>query len=285
VSEKTRFTPARSAHRSTTLSPEMSTRIIQTCRKKGITFGSAYPIIAQVAAARLLLGNYLQWEIDEDEWDFRKKEPMYSIGPVNLRPLLEPGWLSAGGSENICVAIGFYNYSIPFLPLGQAAELKPGMPLPEVGNLLTRERFFYRAKLVQKQAKALLKSPLTLEIGDFELHQYMREQKEAISQQRARTGTTGIPLSDRTMTPMEQAAGFVALNGGSSIGNVSCDSVLPLCSSYQIRFRWTSSYHVNTRRHLTNSLSRLNSNLAKFSSDCDVPLANCIWEQRLYKND
>lgn len=187
----------------------------------GVTFGTAYPIIAQVAAARLLLRHYLAGKIDEEEWDFRKKEPMYSVGPFNLRPLLEPKWLAAGGMDHVCVAIDFYFYSISFLPLGSNANLKPGMALPEVGDLLTRDRFRYRAKVVQKQAKAILKNPLCLEIGDSMMRQRRRVE-------RAREEALAWKESDQTMrplervgSPMEQAAGFVVCNGGSSLGNVS----------------------------------------------------------------
>jgi hypothetical protein len=120
------------------------------------------------------LKRYLQGKIDEDEWDFRKKEPMYSTGPVNLRPLLACERLADGGIDHVGAAIGFYLYSMPFLPLGQAAELKPGMPLPGVGNLLTRERFFYRAKSIQKQAKTMLGDPLFLEIGESRIRQLLQ---------------------------------------------------------------------------------------------------------------
>jgi len=223
LSEQALCTPAKTGYRSITLPFDMSIRIIQTCRNKGITFGSAYPIIAQVAAARLLLKHYLQGKIDEDEWDFRKKEPMYSFDVLNLRPLLEPDWLAAGGIDHVCVAIGFSHYSISFLPLGKAAELKPGMTLPEVGNLLTRDRFLYRAKLVQNQAKVRLGSPISLEFGES-----MMCQQRIVESTRERAllwkaSMTGIPsvLSDRVMTPMERAAGLLVCNGGSNIGNVS----------------------------------------------------------------
>jgi hypothetical protein len=229
MSDQTQLTPARSAHRMISIPPNVSTRIIQTCRNKGITFGNAYPIIAQVATSRLLLRHYLEGKIDEDEWDFRKKELMFTHGPVNLRPLLEPEWLAAGGTDKVILGIDFFRYPISFLPLGQAAGLKPGMALPEVGNLLTRERFFYRATLVQKQAKALLGSPLFLEIGESMLSQRRTVESgrgRALQWKGSMTGNR-LALSDRVLTPQERAArpGFVAVNGGSSIGNVSCESI------------------------------------------------------------
>jgi hypothetical protein len=226
-SEQTQFTPAKTAHKSATLPTDVSTRIIHTCRKHGVTFGNAYPVIAQVATARLLLKHYLEGKIDEEEWDFRKKEPMYTFGPVNLRPLLDPEWLAAGGIDKVFLAIGYFRYPISFLPLGQAAGLKPGMALPEVGSLLTRERFFYRAKLVQSRAKSLLGSPLFLEIEEPSILQ-----RRAVECARERAlqwkgSMTGDPLalSDRVLTPQERTGGFVVLNGGSSFGNVSCVSI------------------------------------------------------------
>jgi hypothetical protein len=221
LSEQSQCTPAKTAYRGITLPPDMSMKIMQACRNKGITFSNAYPIIAQVATARLLLKLYLQGKIDEDEWDFRKTEPMYSFDALNLRPFLE---LAAGEINHVSVAIGFSFYAMSFLPLGQAAELKPGMMLPEVGSLLTRDRFFYRAKLIQNQAKARVGSPLFLEIGESVMSQ---QRVVESARQRAllwKAGLTGISmkLSDKVMTPMEQAAGLVVCNSGSNIGNVSC---------------------------------------------------------------
>lgn len=207
-----------------TLPRKISTRIIRNCRKQGITFGNAYPIIAQVATARLLLKRYLQGEIDEAEWEFRKKEPMYSAGPINLRTFLDQEWLDAGGKDHACLAIGFYFYSISFLPLGSAAKLQPGMALPAVGDLLTKGRFFYRAKLVQKQGRALMGSPLFLDIGDSAFSQRRRvERARATALEWKEKNGPPTALSDRALTPMEQAlaSGLVLSNGGSSMGNVS----------------------------------------------------------------
>ena len=223
ISERSQFTPSRSSHHTIALPTEISTRIIQNCRKQGITFGNAYPIIAQLATARLLLRRYLRGEIDEAEWEFRKKEPMYSAGPINLRTFLDQEWLDAGGMDHACLAIGFYFYSISFLPLGSAAKLQPGMALPAVGDLLTRGRFFYRAKLVQKQGRAFMGNPLFLEVGNSAFSQRRRVEraKATALEWRERNGPP-IALSDRSLTPMEQAFGLVFCNGGSSMGNVSC---------------------------------------------------------------
>ena len=223
VSERTPFTPARCAYRIIALPQEVSTCIIQNCRNQGISFGSAYPIIAQVATARLLLRRYLKGEIDETEWEFRKKEPMYSGGPINLRRFLDQEWQNTGGMDHTCLAIGYYLYSISFLPLGSAATLQPGMALPAVGDLLTRERFFHRAHSVQKQAKALMGNPLFLEIGNSAFSQLRRVErtKETALIWKENNGPPAA-LGDRVWTPMERAvAGIVPCNGGSSMGDVS----------------------------------------------------------------
>lgn len=97
-------------HRS--FSIEKSQTIILNCQKNKFTFGNAYPILAQIALTRVLCRRYLRGDISEEEWEFRKKEPMFTAGPINLRPYLDKNWLEQGGISNVSLAINFYRYPL-----------------------------------------------------------------------------------------------------------------------------------------------------------------------------
>lgn len=205
-------------------------RILDTCRREGITFGDAYPIIGQVATARVLLSRYLKGEIGEEEWTWRKKERMCTAGPVNLRKYFEEE-----ARDYVGVALGFYQYTLRFLPLGLGATMKPGEEMPAAGAVLTKERFLLRAREVKKQATRYLRSELCLEMGEAVLRRRKRVEsaREAAREWREERGG-----EERLLSPMEEAAsgGFVVCNGGSSIGNI--DGILPMeYSSGPVRVR------------------------------------------------
>lgn len=182
-----------------------------------------YPIIGQIAVTRLLLKHYLRGEISEEEWAFRKREPMFSAGPLNLRPFQDKAWIAAGGLNHVCISIGFFFYSLPIMPLGKASSLRPGAKLPSYDTLLSRKRFWLRSRLVQKQADKYIRNPLLLELGSLALPGRVQRAKDVAIQWRKAKGPP-VGSSGRLLSPMEQAAaGLVFCNGGSSMGNVcSC---------------------------------------------------------------
>ena len=196
-----------------TLSATLSEKIMRTCRAEGITFGDAYPIIGQLATARVLLRRYLRNEIGEEEWMWRRREGMCSAGPVNLRRFFER-------EDYVGVALGFYHCSIGFLPLGAASKMEE---MPPVGGLLTRERFVFRAREVQKQKRRYLESGLCLEMGDAFLR---RRGRVEMARGVAKEWTRQREGEEKVVNAMDQAgSGFVLCNGGSSMGNV--DGLLP----------------------------------------------------------
>ncbi|CAA7267551.1 unnamed protein product [Cyclocybe aegerita] len=227
ITPRTPYTPALSRRMARTLSVEKSKAIILNCRKNGITFGNAYPILGQLATARTLLRRYLRGDIKEGEWEFRTKEPMFSAGPLNMRPFLDKSWIDAGGFFSVCVSIGFFFYLLPFMPLGAGAKLRPGPgpQLPTFEEQLSSQRFFLRSRSIRKQADNYFRHPLFVELGEVNLpHRIARIQPVAVQWRR-----DGLPphiLDDRPLSPKEQAAtGFILGNGGSSMGNV--DLLLP----------------------------------------------------------
>lgn len=169
---------------------------------------------------RVLLRRYLRGEIGEEEWEFRKTEPMVSAGPLNIRHMLDEDWFKAGGMDNVCVSIGFFAFSLPFMPLGKAAKIKPGMPMPPFEDILSTKRFLHRAKRVKVQATQYIKHPLFMEINAAGAPGRIQRVRSAALQWRsAQRPPNG--LSDMQVSPQEQAAnGLVFCNGGSSMGNV-----------------------------------------------------------------
>ncbi|KAF9562551.1 hypothetical protein CPC08DRAFT_687538 [Agrocybe pediades] len=226
ISQLTPHTPARSRTLTYSFDPHTSDLIISTCRKHQLTFGNAYPIIGQIALTRVLLRRYLRNEIGKEEWQWRKREPMVSAGPLNLRPMLDPEWQKAGGLNNVCVSIGFFAFSLPFMPLGKATNIKPGMQMPPFEDLLSAKRFMHRAKDVKIQAAKFIKNPLFMEINSISAPgRIQRVQSAGIPWRNGIKAPKG--LTDRLLSPQEQAAnGLVFCNGGSSMGNV--DLLLPL---------------------------------------------------------
>lgn len=207
-------------------SPEDSRNIILNCRRNRLTFGNAYPILGQIALTRVLLRRYLRGDINEAEWEFRKREPMSSAGPLNLRPFLDQGWIEAGGLTNVCLAIGFFTFSLPFMPLGSAAHLRPGQDVPSFGCLLSEKRFLLRSKSVHVQATNYTKHPLFLEFAEIYFPARIQRAKGSGLQWRTKSGSPKN-IDDRLLSPMEQAlTGLVNCNGGSSMGNVSLFSFL-----------------------------------------------------------
>ncbi|KAF8910994.1 hypothetical protein CPB84DRAFT_1763081 [Gymnopilus junonius] len=220
ISSRTPYTPAYSMSATSSFSPEDSKNIILNCRKNRLTFGNAYPVLAQIALTRVLLRRYLRGEIDEAEWEFRKREPMSSAGPVNLRPLLDKGWIEEGGLTNVSLAISFFFFSLPFMPLGSATNLRPGDELPSFGCLLSEKRFLLRSKAIQIQAANYTKHPLFQEFAEIYFPGRIQRAKESGLQWRNESEPPKH-LSDKPLSPMEQAlSGLVHCNGGSSMGNM-----------------------------------------------------------------
>ncbi|KAF9484726.1 hypothetical protein BDN70DRAFT_849389 [Pholiota conissans] len=225
VTEQTEFTPAASRTMNVICSPETTRNVLSNCRKNNITFGNAYPVIAQIATARLLLKRYLRGEISEDEWDFRKRQPMSSVGPLNLRPFLDQDWIKAGGNNHVCVAIGFFFFQLPMLPLGSASFLRPGATVPSYDSMIPKYRFLHRSRLIQDQARNFHNHPLFIELGSIPRPMRVALHKQVGLQWRKEKHPPKH-LSVRPLSPTEEAERYgVFNNGGSSMGNV--DLLLP----------------------------------------------------------
>ncbi|KAF5358407.1 hypothetical protein D9756_001501 [Leucocoprinus leucothites] len=249
VSNATTYQPAGSGNIQTTFTKEETQGVIQGCRQLGMTFGSVYPIAGQVALTRLLCRKYVLGEISEEEWEFRKREPMITAGPLNLRPFLDREWYNKGGATNASLAIGFYFYHLPYMPLGSASNIKYGSPVPSYDELLSRRRFAHRCVLVKKEADRVLRSPLQYEIGVARFPARIAGGKEVAENWKHKL-LLNSPSDRRPWSAQEMATkGLVLGHGGSSFGNTDglYPEFYPLSGSKPVLRHVSTSVGLHTR--------------------------------------
>jgi hypothetical protein len=164
-SARTFVTPAISKKAIIRLPESLSQSIITACRAKGLTFGNAYLVIAQMAFTRVLYRLRKRGEITNEEWLYRLQQPTHVGGPLNLRPFLSPDWLKNGGETELNVVIGFFYVSLPHIPCASGARDTLSFTVDESGappfsDLLSRERFSYRCSVMRQQMASFLNHPL-----------------------------------------------------------------------------------------------------------------------------
>ncbi|KIJ65776.1 hypothetical protein HYDPIDRAFT_27009 [Hydnomerulius pinastri MD-312] len=223
-------TPAKSRLQVISFSREVSALILSNCRSHNITLNSAYYALSQVALARVLCRRYLRGEISEEEWEYRKREPMHFNGPLNLRPYQDQDWFEKGGSGDVGLNISFFQYILPFMPLGAMSrkdagnlELVDGAPLFQ--DLMSFDRFLLRCEVVRVQAEKLFNHPRFVDIC-VAGHGDRLEATKAVGLTWRRMGerVTVDPEAQRSV-PV-QSLGPLLTQAGSSLGNM--DSMIPL---------------------------------------------------------
>ncbi|PBK78347.1 uncharacterized protein ARMOST_03892 [Armillaria ostoyae] len=208
--------PADSRKTALSFTAEETLRIIKTCRHQGLAFGNVHMVLGQIAMARLLCRRYAQGLMTEEEWEFRKREPTYTAGPINIRPYLDREWYTRGGAENPMLSIGFYLYPMSFVPL------KPEGGHSTFDALLSRQRFWYRCRNMKKRANDLLNHPLFLDIGSVRYPPMFKMLKEL----EFKAQTSYSKQEDLSIPAIDQAKlGIVSSFGGSSFGSI--DKLLP----------------------------------------------------------
>lgn len=191
----------------------MTKKIIATCRRHSLTFGHAYAVLAQIAITRILCRRYIEGRISQEEWDMRRRQPMHTGGPLNLRPYLDKEWLAKGGHATVGCAIGFFWYTLPYMPLGSAANLSVGDHLPSFAELLSRDRFFLRTNLVKKQSNHIFRHPLFGSIVKQQSRDRIQRVVQVLQNFEAVKASGGEAAPSKTP--------FVLSFAGSSMGNVS----------------------------------------------------------------
>ena len=198
-----------------------SSVMMKNCRKLGLTMNNVLPVLGQVAITRSLCRRYIRGDIDAEEWEFRKREPMPIAGPLSLRPFLDKQWYDGGGASNVCLAIGNFFYRLPFMPLGAARHIAPGDKLPTYNDLLSPGRFLLRSQSLRKQAAQLMEHPLFHEIAWARIPERGRRGRETA------LAWVNAPPQDQDVMPnavpvwAQSGHGYVLSHTVSNIGNVS----------------------------------------------------------------
>lgn len=225
----TPLVPARSGLVSTLLTEEQTNTVISNCHLYKVTFGNAFLALAQVAMTRVLYRRYRRGEISEEEWEYRKRQPHRSSGPLNLRPYLDKPWFERGGGGELVLSVHRFSHILPFMTLGKTEghqydkrELSDGAP--PFTDLLTFDRFLHRAELVRKQAKAFLEHPLFFELVHVSdparvRRMYLRN----LHWTRHGDTSNGIGAQDDKEEVLAVTGmGTISAYTGSSLGNVRC---------------------------------------------------------------
>ncbi|KAJ3915996.1 hypothetical protein F5877DRAFT_47500 [Lentinula edodes] len=228
----TTYTPAQSSYITYSFTPSETATILGRCKQLGITFGNAHPVLGQVAVARVLLRRRLRTfeDIDDDEWAYRRREPMMTGGPANLRPYLDQNWYSRGGAGNVCLSISYFFFTLPFMPIGEVGELADGnnegissgdIKIPPFEKMLSRARFLLRCNNIRSQASEIFHHPRFLDIHVARIPMRIKRCRHAALVFRNDIIRPEVG-SDALIPPLEQpeaGGGAVIAHGGSSFGN------------------------------------------------------------------
>ncbi|KAG8221372.1 hypothetical protein J3R82DRAFT_1547 [Butyriboletus roseoflavus] len=228
--QATASTPAKSRLQVISFPRDVSALILSNCRHHNITLNSAYHALSQVAISRLLCRRYLTGEILEEEWEYRKRQPMLFTGLVNLRPHWDKDWFKSGGSGEVGLNFGFYQHVLPFMPLGTITgkhahklELVDGAPLFE--DLMSFDRFFLRCGILKRRIEELFRHPRFLDISIAgHSDQLILNKGAALAWRRAGKRVMMIAGGEQPL-PM-QDPGPTFAHGGSTLGDM--DHVIPL---------------------------------------------------------
>ncbi|OJA15039.1 hypothetical protein AZE42_10230 [Rhizopogon vesiculosus] len=227
--ESTRYTPAKSRIYVSGFSREVTSVILSNCRRNGITMNTAYYALSQVALARVLCRRYLIGQISEEEWEYRKRQPMHILGALNLRPYQDKDWFESGGSGDVGVNFSLFLYTLPFMPLGEMSkndtirlELVDGAP--DFPALMSFDRFLLRCANVKAQAKKVFNHPRFVDICTSGLHSHVVSKRE-IALKWLEMGDTASSEDDHPSSSA-QSLNPIITQLGSTLGNM--DGMIPL---------------------------------------------------------
>jgi len=209
----------------TTFTERESALIIANCRKQGITFGVAFPILGQMGSSRLLHRRYIRGEIEKGEWEWRRIQPCNTRGPVNYRPYLDKDWYTNGGSEVVALGINYFFHTHPFMPTVSDEWIAHNRHALEDGTppfsaLLSHGRFVLRSNTIKRQFKKFLTHPLLFEIACARLPMGQPFRKQAGRFWTRICESGGLDEPEKPV-PSVLTDDLIYHNGGSTMGNVS----------------------------------------------------------------
>ena len=224
----TTYTPyrlPRSRRLAIAFTKDQSTLMIANCRKHGITFGAALPILGQLGGSRLLHRRYIRGEIEKEEWEWRRIQPCNTPGPLNFRRYLDKDWYANGGSEVVALSINFFFLMHSFMPSVSDEWITNNRYTledfaPPFSALLSQGRFVLRSSVIKKKFEKLVTHPLFFEIASARLPMRIPLRKQA-GRLWTRIHEGGGLDEPEKHVPSVLTSDVIYHNGGSSMGNVS----------------------------------------------------------------
>ncbi|KAG2152768.1 hypothetical protein DEU56DRAFT_907944 [Suillus clintonianus] len=222
-------TPAKSRSHVSIFSSKVSSIILSNCRRHNITMNNACYALSQVALARVLCRRYLRGQILEEEWEYRKRQPMHFTGGLNLRPYQDMDWFQTGGSGDVGINISFFWYNLPFMPLGEmskgdASKLELVDGAPDFPALMSFDRFLLRCANVKAQAQKVFKHPRFVDICTAGHDRVASTREVALKWLEMNDG--GLPEDDHEGIMPVQSLNPIITQIGSTLGNM--ETVIPL---------------------------------------------------------
>lgn len=171
------------------LPSSISANVLQNCRQSKISLGAAIVVLSYVASSRVLHRRYLRGEISEEEWDFMKKQPTHSRGPLNTRPYLDKDWYEGGGFGEVFVALTYFTCTLPSFPSPAGFQRNSATKLldsaPAFVDLLSHERFIHRCNSIKDQMREETRHPLFMDIGEIRQRAFLASKRNIYLQWRA----------------------------------------------------------------------------------------------------
>ncbi|KAG2357841.1 hypothetical protein BDR07DRAFT_1452931 [Suillus spraguei] len=225
--ESTPHTPAKKRTHISMFSRAVSSTILTNCHRHSITMNSAYYALSQVALARVLCRRYLRGQISEEEWEYRKRQPMYVIELLNLRPYQDRDWFEMGGSGDVGVSVGHARYALPFMPLGEMSRGDPSRlelvnGAPDFSALMSFDRFLLRCANVKAQTQKLLRHPRLVDTSNLRFHWAASGKEAALKWLEMRDSVR--PENDDKRVSV-QSLNPIYTQVGATLGNV--DNLIP----------------------------------------------------------
>ncbi|GJJ11420.1 hypothetical protein Clacol_005653 [Clathrus columnatus] len=186
------------------LSKEQTRKILMVCRQKGITLGNAFPVLLQLAHAKLTHRLYAERLLTQSEWENKMVEPTYFGGPFNLRPYLNPEWFQNGGSARCCIAVSLYFTTLPRMPISRL----------ENGEVHGNPSFCSLLSKQQRQSKQYFKHPLLVEFTQLLAHRVLQRSKILADRWRA------LLQSGRNQLIDMYKPDLILANGCSTVGDL-----------------------------------------------------------------
>lgn len=173
---------------------------------------------------RILCRRYLRGQISEEEWEYRKRQPSILFGAMNLRPYQDKDWFETGGSGDVGFNVSFFQYTLPFMPLGEmsrgdASKLELVDGAPDFSVLMSFDRFLLRCANIKAQAQKMFKHPRFVDICTAGHDRIASAREVALNW--LKMGDAVFSDTDSHPNLPIQSMNPIITQKGSSLGNVS----------------------------------------------------------------